>query len=379
MGIAMHLSDACVDLDGNLLVKGRLSFPDDDHGLFTLPAHDWLWLRSGDFAIAPANPVRDKKSGFFLPSEPPLRVHLPDCFQKELRKSLRWMPGERLRLHYSHHHLSRLAIPKGETGEESAQLLSNWKMALRANATGGVHVQISAALTACGPLSDFQRKDDGHWGRSKGARITLTFTLDPVTRVARFGSRVPMNGWVNGPLSDKAANSTAATLNLAAAPIGQGVSLLATSPQAPEGYRWRAVNLGDYRTLSICPFRVSKNTAGGFIDGAYDVPDITIGQIGMEMIEGLLTNCDRASLEFTGDWVGRFQDHHTVNQPSDAIDWAAVSLLLDMSGLHIAYRAQLRTLSREVSDEVIISWESLILTGSRLAKKRQAVIAGRLS
>jgi hypothetical protein len=72
------------------------------------------------------------------------------------------------------------------------QPLSDWKLSIVPN-DGALNITISAELRATKPIPDWNERAGNFWPtlNDPAARIVITFSIDPATRVAVYGLEDP--------------------------------------------------------------------------------------------------------------------------------------------------------------------------------------------
>src|ERR1700761_7726534 len=93
----MHMRDALVDTEGQVVAHGQIAFPCDDAGLFPLPDHRFIRVSVVErgLRLAAATAERDPRTNFLLTQEFAPVICLGDSQTRLIVQALRVFPGEK--------------------------------------------------------------------------------------------------------------------------------------------------------------------------------------------------------------------------------------------------------------------------------------------
>ncbi|BBI20458.1 hypothetical protein EKJ_13050 [Qipengyuania flava] len=342
----MKLSDAQVGVDGSLIVDGQITFPPDPAGKFEQKITGQLALRRPHLALMTCKAQRGP-SGFYEISETGVVLGIPRSFTNLVSRALRGLDsgdheeiwrGQDCYLHNS----------EGPSGPDVAccsQPLTNWL--LRISETDGyLHVELSADLKA-NRLREWSSSEGNFWTSDARPRVRAKFTVSPATRVAACRYLVEEEQKRTDALLEDAQRTTR-SLNLASSAVSNleefGVS----------GGRWINIGLGSY--LAITEHSGIVRRANGLLSyGTYVWPRIWFRGVSIGSLEQASdkpTRITGAGLRTSIEEGGRDGWIRTCEN-------AALEFFLSDAGL--VFRYDVRDMGRDLSREVIIPWEVLIL------------------
>jgi hypothetical protein len=200
----MSLSDVCVDLFGKIIVAGRVHFPTDDRGYFTVPEHSHLRIdpRKSRIEITPSSPpTRDMETGFLAADEIGPLVYICKSISQQILKILGGHSeersikvtnsineGELLSFRFREFDNGR-PINRAELKHPYYQHLSDWTLEVSTDERGQ-NFFIRAALFTNVAIDKWRRNCENFWSLSGESPqyLEIKFTVDHFTRAAAFGS-----------------------------------------------------------------------------------------------------------------------------------------------------------------------------------------------
>lgn len=355
-----------VDLDGDLIGEGALTFPPDSEGRFPIVDADEIKFasRRGRVWLAPCRSWRDP-SGFLRSEEVGAALYLPPTFVSALKTALKIGVTEPVELSYS-----------GQAGALSdsssmlrgiSQELTNWRMTIdRRN--DGIEARISAELHATSLLENFPSRQN-FWADQPGpSQLEARLTIDDVTRVACFGAYVP-------ELEDEKAEAAALpplfhTLDVRRAPVGQfhifGLDrdewIYVYDTSGRHGYD------GNYPALTFAPHPAPSRSRSGLLQdrSAYGWPRVSIYGVTLDLVASSMREKLAVRLQIEGDAVGELTWFRN-EPPAETITAADLHFAIDVDGL--AVRCEIKAGSTR-SYAFRLSWELLLLRYPEFARLR---------
>lgn len=222
-GGTVHLRDAMIGTEGQVYGRGRLSFP----GMDQITAEATTIRVSGDESSAQfftaASVDRDQQSGYLSAGGEGATVHLPVGVGNLIGHVLRYARSAPLSLAVDAPGGVRLPGVGSEYG------VSDWRIEVTAVADdaavdpGVVRIDLSAALRP--HLADSGTRSE--WPSDVAdSRLSLKCSLDPATRALAYGSfSSTLYSDAPGEAPSRSNQSTAASIRLAATPVGAGGGL----------------------------------------------------------------------------------------------------------------------------------------------------------
>ncbi|MBK8158486.1 MAG: hypothetical protein IPK59_06855 [Rhodospirillaceae bacterium] len=393
----MHLRDARVDLDGNVIASGRMIFASDNGGVFAAQECDQVQIsRLGPLRVVACKSRRDSDSGFLVSEAVGPALSFPDVFATVIRRACWLSPKEAIVMSLGH---QDGALASSVDRDAVSQPLSDWKLEVEA-IEGAIHVRASAALRATLPFN-LRNKDIGsYWSsREETERISVTFSVDPVTRTACFGS-------YTGVLSDKwcagdavPARTSLQALRLDTAPVGPFNEM---GPAAETGWikvqSWFTPNAPSGQSVLALIFnRVASiaRTESGFLastDRDSGQRSIWFEGINLVIVADLMRHANTMKLSLTDGISGylwdpseqrHFYDMDISPTPEQHFLEATISFALTARGLECHYRIHVNDLHvirlgtkyqrGWIEDSVTLPWELLILRHPQFLQRRESV------
>jgi hypothetical protein len=200
----MSLADVCVDLFGKIIAAGRIHFPTDDLGYFTVPEHSHLRIdpRKSRIEITPSGPpARDVKTGFLAADEIGPLVYISESISEQILRILGGHfeetsihvtnsinEGELLSFRFREFENGRL-INSAELKHPYSQPLSDWALEVFTDERGQ-NFFIRAVLFTNIAIAKWKRNCENFWLPSDESPqyLQIEFTVDHFTRAAAFGS-----------------------------------------------------------------------------------------------------------------------------------------------------------------------------------------------
>lgn len=384
---SMNLSEARVDLEGNLIAPGQIVYPADPAGHFPPRRHNHLRIspRQTSIRLVGAEVWPDADSGFTLVEEIPPAIFVPASLSLIIRNALEFQRTDSVHV--------ALASPEGrltsDKSESRSQPLSDWTLDINAN-QGELKVALSAALKGINPLAALRGREQNFWTSTddKQAKLTVEFDVNIATRIAMFGTRLDgrellehaQSGLIL-PMADDENPS------LANAPIALSGEIF--------GYDTGGDLIGIYEShhaspcIALTRCRLRKRHANGFLSVDQNPVWPRLWFYGFDMtrlIDVVRGHGKSASIELRDGWYGFIEWHR--EEGSVSIEHARIDLRLADRGFEFSYSAggkppENPRLPRLISGKFTIPWEILILRYPRLgrynprAKMLQSTKAGR--
>ncbi len=353
-----HISNAQVALDGAIVAVGGLRHQSDDDGRFpTLFAEHVKISRTHGMRIVRCQASRDV-SGFLKVVELGSELQIPDPIKSMIERAL-WLGAERP-ISAAFSDQAGQFTDTTRTDQRLSQPLSDWKVHI-SEEQGEVSVVLSAALHAL-HIEDWQKNTSNYWKGQPSARLEAYFTVDPITRIACFGSYVrSFTDVTHGPalLPEPSYSST---LDIKDAPVG-------TQREFAFGDgRWfsfyESSNSG---YLSITERSAPSRTMSGFLasDGRSIQPSINIHGLTMDAICFAINNSSSIRRLDEGECVGAL--HYSGSDGSISnIKSVGTNISLTENGLEFCIEVNV---PKRNPISFYLPWELLILRYPKFIKK----------
>lgn len=358
----MHLRDAMIGTEGQVYGRGRLSFP----GMDRITSEATTIEVSGDESAAQfftaASADRDQQSGYLTSDGEGATLRLPVGVGSLIGNVLHSARSAPLSLSVDAPGGVRLPGGGSEYG------VSDWRIEVTALADdaavdpGVVRIDLSAALRPhpadSGPRSEWPSD-------VADSRLFLECSLDPATRALAydsFSSTLYSDAPREAP--SRSNQSTAASIRLAATPVGPNGDLFAWTDDG------RLAKVSYFLSFfGFCaPFRETRSSMG-FVEGHDDPVRVSLRGVNLEMVRDLLTRSRQTVVELISDDVGHVQyarDNADWFGESDRVVQAHLAFELRDEGLRLEYTIYPRE-HGPLSGAITLPWEILILrrwTGS---------------
>jgi hypothetical protein len=400
----MSLADVCVDLFGKIIAPGRVHFPADDRGYFTVPEHSHLRIdpRESRIEITPSGPpVRDAKTGFLAADEIGPLVCISESMSQQILKILGGHfeetsinvansvnEGELLSFRFREFDNGRW-INRAELKHPYYQHLSDWTLEVFTD-EHGQNFFIRAALFTNIAVAKWKINCENFWSLSGESPqyMEIKFTVDHFTRAAAFGSI-----WL--AIRRRGAEPEISTADSTPVPTTLETPLLGNAPMDLSGHlyaittnrRWVSLDSADrhgesYLTIFLRsqPVRLSNGflyEPGGrrSFEKYYETAIIHVKGINLDTIYRFLRYNLTHTIELRDGYFGwlmpadgrTFHEEHGIAQ---SITHAIVESSLSLHGWRFAYRLFVLGLNvgrdSKAADgwlegEFLIPWEILIL------------------
>ena len=347
----MNLSDASVDLTGQLIAVGEIAFAADPAGHFTPSPHASVRVsaRAASIRLVGAKTWRDS-SGFLVIEEITPVVLTPEPLSLLIRRALGEQPAGPVR--------ATLSSQDGwlESGRRS-QALSDWTLEI---AAGGddLNIAISAALRAIDPIPPVFANSRGNFWTAvaeDSPRVKIRFAVNRATRIAMFGTY--FSGLQEAELLDAPPTVAAVSPRLADAPVALTGEIYGYGSDG----RWISIFDGDTGIALDRHRSPPRRYTNGFLAYAADQQWPRLWLRGLDMTELVATtDGETTRLELQGGSLQWSDEMST-------IDHARIDYRLTDCGLELSYHAegpatQGQADQRErISGRLTIPWEILIL------------------
>lgn len=369
-GQDLHLRSANVDFDGNLIVSGTMVHEPDDHGHFPMFDATHLRVSRGGERIVRCKATRSA-SGFLEIEEIGWALGVPPEFQVTLEKAFRSGVASKKTI--------ALDFQPGGLGNTNdakhppVQQFSGWRLSVEERSRA-IWVNLSADRLNIEDDHSASKRGN-HWSKQPGQRITVTFAVDPITRMACYSAYFP-----DFPKEREASTAVAYTsslhaLSLGSAPIGlHGVC-------GSFGKHW--VSYGDGGAfnpqLSFTRIYPPKRDVTGFLvdNQRYLWPSISLEGISTRRIAEAFASKRSVRLAFGGDIAGHITGHFTEENPIERIVEAVVNVALGPAGLEFDFQVKTEAHNpsyREIYGSCTICWEVLILRYPVFVKHRAKIL-----
>lgn len=358
----VHLRSAAVDLQGNLIAIGTMTYPPSSGGEFPATVTEQLRISRPSYGVTPCKAARDV-SGFLASEKLGPCLSLPIGFHDVVRHALRFGAEEPVRMALGSQG-GALIVEKSSTST-LRQHLSDWQLRIQ-QVEDDIRVEISAALHA-NYLNPIFTSERNFWLDQPGSRVTIAYTVDAVTRLAAFGSLIGRGQKVEGGEPAVPGPSTASTLDIENAAVGVG-----TVYGSREG-RW--INFGDLNsgrpTIALTEHTAVRRLPNGFLSrGSYKWPRIWL--YGADFLS--LAKVPRDPfLRLSGNSMTAIISDDGRDGWHKGSSETAVEVSIGTDGLALDYF--LRVGGRPLEGRVMLGWETLILRYPELAWAREDVLA----
>ncbi len=357
----MHLQSASVDLEGNLIVTGSLTFPPDDDGKFIFADSVQLRISRPGYSIVRCTAERDR-SGFQKADHFGARLSLPSAFNM-IEHAIRFGTAKPVEASVKSQ-AGSLSIPVSPTAD-LRQPLSDWHLRIE-EIDGGVRVALSAALHAT-DLNPVFRSEQNFWGGQPGSRIAVEFTVNNATRTACYGALFK-NRAAEGDGTPAAPEfSDASDLNIERAPVGPVAQFAICDG------RW--ISFGDhdglYPSIALTEHSHVTRLPNGFLShGNYVWPRTWLRGVDFLALAKVLGG---GPVRVSGSSIIGSRSNDGREGWSESSSETAVELSLGKEGLSLDYFLKIK--DRPVHGRTTLPWELLILRYPALAKKRKQILA----
>lgn len=353
-----HIGSAQVALDGAIVAVGALRHQTDDEGRFpSLIAEHVRISRAYGMRLVRCQGLRDD-SGFLKVVEFGSELHIPDPIKSMIERAL-WL-GTKQPISATFSDQAGQLTDSTRTDQRLSQPLSDWTIHI-SEEQGRVTVLLSAALHAL-HIEDWNKSTSNYWSEQPTARLEACFTVDPITRIACFGSYV-------SSLADAAQipallpePSSLSALDIKNAPIG-------TQREFAFGDgRWFSFHESTSLSyLSITEQTPPSRTASGFIasDSRAKLPSISIYGLTMDAICFATRNSSTICRLDEGECVGTL-DYPSSDGHWDKIKSVKTEISLKDTGLHFSISINL---PKRQSINFYLPWELLILRYPKFIRK----------
>ncbi len=345
-----HISSAQVALDGGLVAIGSLSHPTDDDGHF--PSHVSECVRISRAYGMRIVRCRAKRltSGFLKVDEFGSELGIPDPLSSMIEHALR--NGAKQPIVVTLTHQAGQLADSTRTDKRLVQPLSDWTLDIRED-QGHITVQLSAALHGL-DIEEWQKSTSNYWSGQLKTRLEARLTVDPVTRIACFGSYVPsLPDTVSTPalLPEP---SLLSTLDINNAPVGTF-----TERVFGDGRWFSFFEATSLSYLVIVPESTPSRTTAGFLGlGSHSLgPSVSIHGLTMDAIWFATRNSPTVKRLDEGECVGTLTGGGSDGW-IEKITSVETEISLNETGLHFAIdiRAPRTSLMK-----FYLPWELLIL------------------
>lgn len=379
----MHLRDARVDLDGNLIASGRITYPPDDSGSFPIVAHERLRIvrgpRNSVLTISPTLAERDHNTGFYARADVGPEVFIPHSIGVAIQQVLRSDLTGPIAMTVQAEAGTLLSSSDRETAKR--QSLSNWRAEI-SHREGMVDVRLSADLLRTQPNLPMEN----FWAnRDQAARIEISLSVDLITRAACFGTysdRIPEEPR-RGDASLR--QSSLGDPILEHAMVGIFCSAYATDLRG----NWiRLHSSPSPPSLSLESLSSRARTASGLVsyNNHFHWPRVCFSGIDLDLINEMMGRKPTLTLVFSDGESGVLDQHRSFyeDEPThlqQSIVEAKHSFELTEAGLRYCYKALVTNLDRQIyapgwiEDEMVLSWETLILRYPQFLRHRKQIAA----
>ena len=378
----MHLRDASVDLDGNIIVPGSMVYPQDDLGHFPVLHTDKLCImRTRGYAVSPCHAERDSASGFLDSKTFGPHLSIPEALQLVITGALRF--GTESRIDMSLQAQDGGFVAPG--GQRREQPLSDWKLDIQ-DIDGSIHIKLSAALRAIHLWEPLNKTRNNYWSAEGPAcRVEIAFRVDPITRVACYGANIKS-------LSDEkiagiasAQLTSANSLSLDHAPVGA----LRHQFGVDSAGEWVEVFTSPHK-LALTRTRLLQRSNLGFLQHTNnDVwPRIWILGIDLDLAASAISGNNATTLTLSNGHFGYLQQHHGFYdcydpRPDQSILEVTLCREIVPSGLKLTYRVLVKDFIVSatpyqpgwIDGSVTLSWPVLILRFPQFVRYRKAFAA----
>jgi hypothetical protein len=341
-----------VALDGSLVLRGIISHPVDDDGIYPCPVSDHVRIsRTFGTRLVRCQATRDI-SGFLTKEEFGGEVQLPEPIAFTLIRAFSVRVKEPIVLRLD----QQAGFLADSTSRESrlCQPLSDWSLTIEER-DDDLHVALSAKLYGA-KVEEWQKNSTAnHWQRQPSARIDIQFVLDAITRTACFGCYSPSISTEGTAAASLPAPAKLTELDISTAPVGEFVQC----GVAPD----RLVSIhesAELGCLSLDRRALPKRTPAGFLATTmtYVWPRLTLYGITMASLRFALRSNPSLRLTAEGDQAGHLHYGGSDGEIINVTGWTA-DIKRDEVGLHFDIEA----LSTRTPQRLIfrLPWETLIL------------------
>ena len=354
-----HISQANVALDGSLIATGSMNHPIDEHGHFPSPDADCLRIsRLRGLRIARCRAFREP-SGFLRMEEYGSELHVPSSLAAIVDRALKH--GVKEPVHVNLLHQDGQISDSTSTIKTLIQPLTGWAMRIEDD-EGTIRVALSAILHGS-LIEDWNKSRSNYWNTSQQSMLEVNFSIDPVTRIACFGSYVP--ALQEEPKIPASIPALSGKLNIADAPVGTFAQF------AISGDRWISFyeSTGEWKSISVTEHAPPTRTAQGLLSDSrgYRWPRLSIYGIDMDVIASAMVNSQKITIVMqNGEHGELYYSHGSDGSTSHVINQIKIDLKLDSFGLCFDYTAC--TEKGERCGDFYLTWELLLLRYPRFSR-----------
>ena len=358
--VNVHLSQACVDLQGNLVCDGFLSFPPDEGGKFERKDSTQVVVDRDRMTVSACSAARHS-SGFYESNSSGALLGIPASLATLIRHALQFGAKQTV--------VSTIESQHGELYSSSRwdhrfrQPLSKWDLRI-SEVSGIVTVEISALMFGA-DIRDWLSSEDNFW--TSQSRISAQFSVDPLTRNACCDAYV---GELDVPdvgntLNNSSKERSGVSLALASVGISNFFGIAQT--------KYIDVGIGS-ESRSYLAFTEHSNVyrlSNGYLSrGNYRWPRVWFRGV---QIRSLL-EMDERPVRFSGDGLQAYAEKsgHSSHWREDATD-AFCEVSLVPAGMTLTY--EVITANHRLGEELVVPWSTLLLKLPMLGSKWEKIVA----
>jgi hypothetical protein len=383
----MHLREARIDLGGQVAAVGRIEYLPDEAGYFPLPSHHCV--RVSKFGtrlrLAAATSERDNKTNFLDSREVGPVVFVPESLGVVIQSGLRNRLESSIEVHLADQQETLESCGNREISRK--QPLSDW--GLHISTIGGtLRIKLSAALQATKEIPDWNKSVGNFWkiSNSPGARVTIEFEVDEVTRILFYG--FPGSGSFDdasaAPIEPN--RSTLLDLKLDNASVSRMGRLFGYAPRGG----WISFYDNSSGGIAIGQVRLKRYPDGFVVDSSDPSwPRIWLEAFDMNALIRAVRSTQKLTIELQDGYFGDLQQHHSFYEcyeptPQQSIQRARLNFQLDLFGLSLTYNLFISDLhpssrgkhmSGWLEGQLILPWELLIIRYPVLSHDRVKILA----
>ena len=356
----MHLSQACVDLQGNLVCDGFLSFPPDEGGKFERKDSTQVVVDRDRMTVSACSAARHS-SGFYESNSSGALLGIPASLATLIRHALQFGATQAV--------VCTLESQHGDLYSSSSwdhryrQPLSKWDLRI-SEVSGLITVKISALMFGA-DIRDWLSSEDNFWPSQ--FRVSAQFSVDPLTRKACY------DAYIEEPDIPDVGSTLSSLLTEA-----QGISLVSASVSTSNCFgiadtKYIDVGFGSEHDSYLAFTEHSKvyRLSNGFLsDGSYRWPRVWFRGI---QIRSLL-ELDQRPVRFSG--VGL---HACAENSGHSSHWreeataAFCEVSLALAGMAITY--EVVTANHCLTEELVLPWSTLLLRLPMLGSRWGRIVA----
>lgn len=359
----MELQDACVGLDGELIVPGRIDFPHEDQGHFRHKDTGQLAINRQGFGLTTCIASRTP-SGFFEVEEYGVVLSIPGPFANLIEAALRkgGIAAQEERLNGQHGYLYSARNNFTPEFKRKEQPLSDWRIKIEER-QGFVNIELSAALYGQ-KLRDWLSSEENFWNKSDVTRVEASFSVDPATRQACCNAyllKADRNEEANSPAEFPRLSDNLSLQSAAVSDIGN----FAISDDS-----WIYFHSSPFGLSLTEHSRVVRQSNGFLSHGHYQWPRYSFAGVNLLALE----NLDKAPLKLSGAGLRAMVSDDRREGWREAAEDAELELALNERGL--VTRFDIKTSRRKIEQECVLPWEVLILRYPNIGDKWNKICRG---